>query len=449
MKLSFLGGAKSVTGANYLLEVNGKNILIDCGLFQGDKKAEEENFSPFSYDPKTIDAVFITHGHADHVGKVPFLYHHGFKGNVYATAPTRDIALIVLRDSIHILASEHPQKQKECEELAKITEGLGKFFHVLEYEQDIDLGEGITAKLKDAGHILGSSFVEIEANGKLILFSGDIGNTTSEFFDDPTRITKADYVIMESVYGDRIRPEDAKRKDMLEDVIEDTVKRNGVVLIPAFAVERTQEVLYDLDSLVTQGRIPEIPVFVDSPMAIAATKVFQSYPEFYRKEIQKAIQGGEDLFNFKGLVFSESTEESKSINEVTGPKIIIAGSGMSTGGRILHHEARYLSDPDSTILFVGYQAKRTRGRSIRDGAKQVKIFGKHVPIRCNIRVIDGYSAHADQEQLVNWVKPFKSSVKQVFLVQGEAEASQALAYRLKDFLGIDARIPSPGDSIEL
>lgn len=448
MKLTFCGGAKEVTGANYLIESQGKKILIDCGLVQGEKSGEEQNFEEFLYDAKEIDAVFVTHAHIDHVGRLPLLRRRGFKGRIYVTAPAKDLLMLALNDAQEILEEEAERNGHGVLYSKDDVRSLENHFEIIEYGKTISRGH-FSVRFFDAGHILGSAIIEIEAEGKIIIFSGDLGNTPSQLFNSPHIFTKADYVVMECVYGDRVHKKDIPRKDAFENVIEDTAKRGGVLIIPAFAMERTQEILYDVESLVSHGRIPQLPVFVDSPLAIRATKIYQQYSHYYNEEVRRELEEGRSLFHFPNLIFTQTVEESKHINEVRSPKIIIAGSGMSQGGRILHHERRYLPNPESTLLFIGYQAEGSRGKRILKGADYVSIFGEKIPIHCHIVSIEGYSAHADQEDLVNWARPFKDVVEKVFLVQGEEKAAEALASQLKDFLGIEAVIPSSGESVEL
>lgn len=448
MKLSFCGGAKEVTGANYLLESGDAKILIDCGLFQGEDNEQGKNNQEFPYNPKSITALCITHAHVDHIGRLPFLYKRGFKGKTYATPPTKDLLLLALHDTQRLLEEEARENGYPPPYTKEDVSLVEHQIETQEYKKAFSSGP-FSVRFLTAGHILGSCSIEIKAEGKTIIFSGDLGNPASPFLDPPAVFGEADYVVMESVYGDRLHIKTVPRKDALENVIEDNAKRGGALMIPAFALERTQEILYDLDSLVSEGRVPSLPVFVDSPLAIAATKVYQRYPDYYKEEVRQKIKENGDLFSCPCLTFTENVEESKRINDIPLPKIIVAGSGMSQGGRILHHERRYLKDAKSTILFVGYQAKGSRGRKIFERAKYVRIFGEEIHVRSRISSIDGYSAHADQEDLVNWARPFKDVVKKVFLVQGEEEAAKALSFQLKDFLGIEVIIPSNGESVLL
>lgn len=448
MKLTFCGGAKSVTGANYLLESNGRKILVDCGLQQGGYFAEKQNFEPFSYNPSEIGAVFITHAHIDHIGRLPKLLRDGFRGEVYSTPATRDFAELMLLDSENILNKEAVREGRpplydtdDVNRLMSHWKGVG-------YHRPMEFG-GFKIEFFDAGHILGSAIIKIEAEGKTIVFSGDLGNSPAPIIQSTEKISSADYCLIESVYGDRLHEPADKRRGMLEDAIEDTVKSGGVLMIPAFAMERTQDLLYHLHQLFEEGRIPRVPVFIDSPLAIKVTAVYKKYEANFNQEVLKMERAGDDILNFPGLRLTLTTEQSKEINNVPAPKIILAGSGMSHGGRILHHESRYLSDPKSTILFVGYQARGSLGERIRNGAKSARIFGQEIPVRCRVREISAYSAHADQRQLLDWVKPMRMSLKKVFVVQGEEEASNVLAQKIRDEYAVDAIAPEPLSEVVL
>jgi metallo-beta-lactamase family protein len=451
-KLTFYGGTKTVTGANYLLESGGSRILIDCGLWQGSNFCEKGNFEPFPYDPKDIKAVFVTHAHIDHTGRLPKLYKQGFKGKIFSTLPTRDFAEHLLLDSEHLLHQEAKNRN-----LAPIfdIEDVNKTlltWQGVPYHQKIKLA-GFEIEFFDAGHILGSSFIVVTApRGRQIVFSGDLGNSPAPLIKSTETIPQADYALMESTYGARIHEELPQRKEILEDLIENTVKAGGVLMIPAFALERTQELLFELNDLVENGRIPKVPVFVDSPLAIKLTAVYKKYSsdeKYFNKQAIGQIRRGDAIFDFPGLRLTLTTQASKEINEVAPPKVIIAGAGMSQGGRILHHERRYLPDPKSTILFVGYQAKGSLGRQILDGAKEVKIFNERVPVKCRVKAIGGYSAHADQPRLLKWLYPARLTLKKLFLVQGEEDQMEPLAQKIKDELALEAEIPNYGSSVRL
>ena len=456
MKITFYGGARSVTGANYLLDTGTVKLLIDCGLNQGTKYAEDLNYQPFDYNPEEIDYVFVTHSHIDHIGRLPKLYKDGFRGTVYTTAATRDLMAVALPDNMKQIQQEakengHPPlfEQKDLDGLMSLIQGIN-------YYEPIDLGEGIKVIFHDAGHILGSAIIEIqwpESGGiKKVFFSGDLGNSPTPLLRPNDTISGADYVVIESAYGDRAHETHEKGKEKLIGVIENTIKRGGVLMIPSFAVERTQELLFELNELFNANRIPKVPVFIDSPLAIKMTAVYQRHPECFNKEAVYLIKSGDDIFDFPGLKMTATTEESKMINDIPPPKIIIAGSGMSQGGRILHHEVRYLPDPKSTILFICYQVDGSLGRRIQKGEKEVKILGQSVSINCYVENLSGFSAHADQPGLLRWVASSKQKggePKKVFVVQGEEEAAGTLASLVHDNLGISAVAPQTGDSFEL
>lgn len=451
MKLIFHGGAKTVTGANYLLESDSSRILIDCGLNQGCDYCERLNFEPFPYVPETIDAVFITHSHIDHIGRLPQLYKAGFRGKIFSTPPTKDFAEHLLIDSEGLLAKEAEEKRLEpIYDLNDIGETMALWKGV-EYHQKIKV-KNFEVEFYDAGHILGSSMIKVSTEGKKIIFSGDLGNVPAPLVKDTEIIEDADYCLIESVYGDRFHENPESRKEILENVIEETVKAGGVLLIPAFAMERTQEVLYELNELVENGRIPKTPIFVDSPLAIKLTEIYKKYsrnPDYFDQETLSAERKDDAIFDFPGLKLTQTTAQSKEINDVRPPKVIIAGAGMSQGGRILHHEYRYLSGPKNAILFIGYQAQNSLGRRILDGAPSVKIFNEKIPVRCRIKSISGYSAHADQKQLLKWLYPMRLNLKKVFIVQGEEEQMIPLATKIKDELAIEAMIPSKGEEVLL
>jgi metallo-beta-lactamase family protein len=448
MKLKFLGAAGTVTGSNFLLEArDGTQIMVDCGLQQGGYYAEKTNFEPFAFDAKNIKAVFITHAHLDHIGRIPKLIHEGFVGKVYSSAPTRDFAEIMLLDSQHIVGAEAEREGKENFYTTENLEKLVRVWTPVQYHEEVVIGP-FSVTLYDAGHILGSSFIAIEADGKRVVFSGDLGNSPAPIIKPTEPLVDADYCVMESTYGNRIHEDASKREGELEDAIEDTVRNKGVLLIPAFAMERTQELLMHMNNLVEQGRVPRVPIFLDSPLAIHVTELFKKYRNYFNDADRKQSYI-DDMFNFKGLRFTLTTEESKEINSVPAPKIIIAGSGMSQGGRILHHEARYLSGENNMILFIGYQAQNSLGRKIQDGAESVFIHGQEVKVRCKKKTISSYSAHADQPHLLAWLRPSRATLKRVFLVHGEQESAEVLGQKIRDELAIDARVPALGDEVEL
>jgi len=453
MKLHFYGGAGSVTGANYLLETSKAKILIDCGLFQGSSVLEKKNYQSFPYQPKEVDFVLITHAHLDHIGRLPKLIDQGFAGKILTTAPTIDFARLMLEDSQNILHHKAVRAGIIPPPDGGRIESMMKMFEVVEYEESVKLNDQLSVKFREAGHVLGSAVIEVSAEDKKIIFSGDLGSGRMPILRKPAEIKQADYVIIESTYGDRSHETVQASKDTVEDVVEETIAQGGVLMIPSFALERTQQLLYHFNELVENHRIPEIPIFVDSPLAIKLTKIYSRYPQYYDKEAGLLIKSGDDIFKFPGLKLTLSTEESKAINEVAPPKIIIAGSGMSQGGRIIHHEARYLSDPKNTLLIVTYQAQGTLGRKILEGTKKVKILDKRIEIKARVEHINGYSSHADQKDLINWLKSIiengSKRPKDIFVVQGEQKPALALAQNIKDHLGLSAQVPKIGQIIEL
>ncbi len=455
MRLTFYGAAQMVTGSNYLLEIGSANrqikVLVDCGMFQGSSDSEAKNYDDFPYDPAGINAVFLSHSHADHAGRLPKLYKYGFRGTVYATPPTLDMAALALPDSLSLLSRE-ANKHEGHEALYSVedVEAVLKLAQASKYGEVIDLGSGVKAILHDAGHILGSASIEIQAEGKRIYFSGDLGNPPTPLLKPFEFPGAADYIVVESCYGNRIHEDRATRKEKLRQVVQDSVNQGGVLMIPSFAIERTQELLYELHLMHNAGEIPDVPIYLDSPLAIRLTEIYKKYPDYFNQDAAMLIASG-DLFKFPGLEYMLSTEDSKTINDKPMPKIIIAGSGMSSGGRILHHEQRYLPDPNSAILFIGFQAEGTLGRKIFDGRPEVKIFDEKIPVRCKVKAIGGYSSHADQPTLLKWVgEGVKGgNLKKVFVIHGESESAKALADKISSDFSVAAVAPTTGQSFDL
>ena len=443
MKLTFHGGAREVTGANYLLESGSTKILIDCGMMQGSNYAERQNFEPFPYSPKEIEAVLVTHAHIDHTGRLPKLVKDGFEGNIFSTPPTREFARHLLEDSVDILSREAKHHGREPFCRPETLEVMMNLWKAVKYKEKLNIGP-FEIIFHNSGHILGAAFIEVRTEGKTIIFSGDLGNMPSPLIKPLEYFEKADYCLVESTYGGRLHERIDKLRDDLEDIVEDTVRMGGVLMIPAFAMERTQTLLFHLDSLMGEGRIPKVPVYLDSPLAIRLTNVYKEFGDYFNEETQGFLKKDKSLFDFPSLTRTLKTEESRKISRVPAPKIIIAGSGMSQGGRIIHHEKEYLPDPKSQILFVGYQVKGSLGRRIMDGEKTVRIMGEEVPVRAKPVVIQGYSAHADQKQILDWLSPMRDTLKKVFVVQGEEDQSQPLADKIEDELAVSAEIPVSG-----
>jgi metallo-beta-lactamase family protein len=446
VKITFCGGAGSVTGSNFLLEVEDKKILIDCGLTQGIKLADDVNWDPFPYDPKEIDILFITHAHIDHIGRIPKLISEGFKGKIYSTLPTKALALPMLEDTVSILSKNRQYDLSSIynEENIKKTFSLWLGF---EYYQNIKITDNLEVSFLNAGHILGSAMIQFVLNNKKILFTGDLGNSPSPLLPDTDIVKDIDYLIMESVYGDRNHESRNDRRKNLEKVIEDNYRRKGALIIPTFSLERSQELLFELNDLVENNRIPSMPIFLDSPLAIRITEVFKEFKKYFNENAQKIMLQDGHLFDFPGLHATLRSEESKMINKVANPKIIIAGSGMSLGGRVVHHERHYLPDPNNTLLLTGYQSVGTPGRLIQEGVKTVKISGEDVPVRSHIVTIYGYSGHKDSDGLLNFVENTAEMVKKVFVVMGEPRSTMFLVQKLRDNLGIEAYAPEDNEIV--
>lgn len=452
IRLSFYGGAQEVTGACYLFETDHARILIDCGMFQCPRFCEKKNVEDFPFDPASIDALIVTHSHIDHIGRVPKLARHGFRGRMYSTHPTRDFADLMLRDSLGILEKEaRSQDENVFYGEADIDKALS-LWEGKKYGEEFFIKD-TRVRLKNAAHILGSAIVELTVGSgtdvKTIAFTGDLGNSPTPLLDPLEYIEGTQFLVIESAYGDRVHEDRTQRKIKLERVIEDTFGHGGTLMIPAFSLERTQELLYEFNELAENRRIPRVPVFLDSPLAIKATRIYRNYPLYFNEEAQALIRSGDDLFRFPGLQMTERTEESKGINEVPSPKIIIAGAGMMQGGRILHHAKRYLPDSKNTLLFIGYQAAGSVGRRLYDGADSVQIHGETVPVRATIKAIGGYSAHADSDALFDFVEHTADTLQKTFVVQGEPAAALYLVQRIRDNLGVDAVAPRYGESFTL
>ena len=473
MKITFLGATQMVTGSNFLVETAGKKFLVDCGMFQGREELEEENYNPFDYDPKEIDFMLLTHAHIDHSGRIPKLYNEGFSGPIYAQKATCDLCSIMLPDSGHIQEMEAEWKNKKrlrkgqetkpplytAEDAIKSQE----LFVPVKYDEIIQVDENIYVRFNDAGHMLGSSIIEVwtKEDGKetKTVFSGDIGNNDIPLLSSPTMIESCDYLVMESTYGSRLHMKNDEKAEIFLDVVSETIDNGGTVVIPSFAVGRTQEILYELEKIKEKKHDEEfnrkyktlmkVPVYVDSPLAISATEIFKKNTDLFEDEIKEKIEAGNNPLEFPGLKFTRTVDESKALNESQEPSIIISASGMCDVGRIKHHLKHNIWNPKSTILFVGYQAPGTLGHSIVNGAKKVTIFGEEMAVNARIEYIEGYSGHADQEWLMNFVYSFISKPKHIFLVHGEDDSQTVLKNKILEGTGIGVSIPEYGETYEL
>ncbi len=451
MKLTFLGAVGTVTGSKYLIEHRDQKVLVDCGLFQGFKQLRLRNWAPLPVDPKTIDKVVLTHAHIDHSGYIPLLVRNGFTGRVLATPPTVALCGILLPDSGHLqerdaeFANRHGHSkhkpalplytQEDAEAALDQFTGLG-------FDERHDLGSGLSVRFRTAGHILGAAMARLEANSTSILFSGDLGRPNTPTMPDPAPVKEADYLVVESTYGNRKHPTDDP-EDVLADIITRTAARGGTVVIPSFAVGRAQTLLYHIHHLKELNRIPDLPVFLDSPMAIDASDIFCDFPNSHR------LTAAEARAACGAATFTRDTEASKALDRSRVPQIIISASGMATGGRILHHLIRFAPDPRNTIVFAGFQAGGTRGAAIVGGAEAVKIFGDYVPIKAEVHNLDMLSAHADADEIMGWLGHFEKPPKMTFITHGEPEASDALRLRIKEELGWDCLVPEYRDTIPL
>ncbi|MBI1310616.1 TIGR00730 family Rossman fold protein [bacterium] len=465
MRLTFLGANRQVTGSRYCLEANGSRVMVDCGLVQ-ERAFLDRNWEPCSIDPKSFDALLITHAHIDHLGLVPKFVKDGFKSTIYATHPTVELADVMLRDSAKIQEEDAHYKQRRHHREGRrgrhpevplyTTDDVVKalpLFEGVDYLEPVHVAKGITATWYDAGHILGSAMIEIAVTEggerRTIVFSGDIGQRDKPLIHDPSYFRYADYVVMESTYGDREHEHNGDIETQLEKIVTDTVARGGNVVIPVFAVERAQELMYYVSRLVHANRIPDIPVFLDSPMASDVTAIFRKHRNWLDDETRELIQSHEPPLQFPGLRITRSTEESMEINRIITPCIIMAPAGMCNAGRIKHHLRLNIGRDESTIVFVGHQAKGTLGRRILDGEREVRIHGRSLRVYAKIERIDGLSAHADRNGLVEWLSHFESPPRRLFLTHGEEESSLALARTIRDRLGWEATVPEYGNSIDL
>ncbi len=473
MKVTFLGATKTVTGSNFLVEGAGKKFLVDCGMYQGQATDELQNEAPFLFDVNEIDFMLLTHAHIDHSGRIPKLYNEGYRNPIFATKATCDLCSIMLPDSGHIQEMEAEWKNKKrkrkgekeippmytAEDAARSLE----VFRPVKYDELIEIDPNIHVRYNDAGHMLGSSIIEIwvreDDKETKIVFTGDLGNNDIPLLSEPTMIESADYLVMESTYGNRLHIRNDEKAEEFLKIVSETLDKGGTVVIPSFAVGRTQEILYELNRLKEDLHDEEFyreyetlmraPVYVDSPLAISATEVFEDNMDLFDEETKKIMQSGDNPLEFPGLKFTKTADESKELNESNESSIIISASGMCEVGRIKHHLKHNLWNPNSTILFVGYQAPGTLGRKIVDGAKTVKIFGEEIAVNARIEYIEGYSGHADQEWLLNFIYSFFTKPKHIFLVHGEPEGQIVLRDKIIENTNIPVTIPEFGECYEL
>ena len=473
MKITFLGATKIVTGSNFLVEAAGKKFLVDCGLYQGKAELEEQNYREFDYNPAEIDFMLLTHAHIDHSGRIPKLYNDGFKGPIYAHKATCDLCQIMLPDSGHIQEMEAEWKNKKRIRKGQLTRGplytaedalkCMEIFVPVKYDEIIQVSENIYVRFNDAGHMLGSSTIEIWAkeDGKetKAVFSGDLGNNDIPLLSEPTMIDNCDYLVMESTYGSRLHIRNDQKAELFLKIVSETIDNGGTVVIPSFAVGRTQEILYEINKIKENRHDEEflreyrtlmkVPVYVDSPLAISATQVFKENMDLFEDEVKEEMERGNNPLEFPGLKFTQTADESKALNESNEPSIIISASGMCDVGRIKHHLKHNIWNPKSTILFVGYQAPGTLGYEIVNGAKKVTIFGEEFAVNARIEYIEGYSGHADQEWLMNFVYSFYNKPKHIFLVHGEEESQEVLRNKILENTGIGVTIPEYGETYQL
>jgi metallo-beta-lactamase family protein len=463
--LTFMGAARGVTGSRYLLEFGDIKLLVDCGLYQ-EREFQDRNWEPFRYPPGEIQAVLLTHAHLDHCGLLPKLVREGFRGRIICTPATADITRIILLDAAKIQEEDAAYKKKRhlregrkgpYPEVPLYTvadaEATLPLFDTVEYDETVTVGDGIEATFHDAGHVLGSSMIKLRFSGegekRSIVFSGDIGRWDRPMLQDPSVFRRTDYIVMESTYGDREHEDNDEIGDELAGIVNETFRAGGKIIVPSFALQRAQEIMYYLNILRIEKRIPDLQIFLDSPMAIKITEVFKGYHELFDKEMKELLTNRQSPFDFTGLKMVETVAESKSLNDISDTVMIIAGSGMCTGGRIKHHLVNNISQPENTILFIGYQAEGTLGRHIVDGAKSVRIFGQPRPIRARIAQINGFSAHADRDDLLRWISKLSVKPRHVFITHGEKNAAENFQEFLQQKTGFEASVPEYGMKVRL
>lgn len=454
MKISFHGACREVTGSCILIENEKYSFLVDCGMFQDNRFSSNKNFEHFGFEVKDIDFVLLTHAHMDHCGRLPKLYKEGFRGNIYCTAATRDLAELMLIDSARIIRQEAAEHETEPLYTEDDVAGLSQLFKTIEYDENFEINKDIKVRLMDAGHILGSAIFEVWAKDgvieKKLVFSGDLGNSPTPIIRDAEYIDGADVVCVESTYAGRVHESKKDGLKAIRQAITDSIGNHGVLMIPIFVLEKAQEILFELNYLIENKQVPSVPMFLDSPLAIKAIAVYKKYSQIYNNKAQSLVKGGDDLFNFPGLEYTQTREESKKINGVPAPKVILAGSGMCTGGRIPHHLKFNLGDPKSQLLIVSYQVEGSLGRKLLDGAREVEVDGALVRVRAKISALGCYSSHADHPHLMKWIKTIiKPEPKKIFVIHGEASGNQLLADDLRKKFGSESLVPEYGQKYEI
>jgi metallo-beta-lactamase family protein len=460
--ITFLGAARNVTGSRYLLECGNSHVLVDCGLHQ-ERAYRARDWEPFAFPPDRIDAVILTHAHLDHCGYLPKLVADGFSGPIFCTPASADIAKIVLRDAAYIMAEDAKHKQRrhdrEKRKSPRVIRPLyteedvtrvNPLFTPVSIDIDFDVADGVTGCFHEAGHILGSAMVRLVLGGnRSVLFSGDIGRWDKPILNDPDVFEAADFVVMESTYGDRRHEDPGDLLDLLADAVDTANTRGGNLIIPSFAIGRTQELLYQFNQLLVEDRIPHLSTFLDSPMAIRVTDVFRAHPELFDEQMNALVHDHQSPFAMPNLNYSKSSSESKAINHIRGTVVVIAGSGMCTGGRIKHHLVHNISRPESVVLFVGYQAYGTLGREISSGKKSVRIFGAHRDVRARVLQLHGFSAHADQDELLRWLGSVRKAPKRIFVTHGEDAVAEEFSDLVTEKTGIASLAPEYHERVVL
>ena len=474
MKLKFCGATRTVTGSCYYLDTGEFKLLVDCGAFQGKDELDALNYEPFPFDPSQLDAIFLTHAHYDHCGRIPMLVKQGFKGRIIGTQPTRDLAKIVLLDSAKLQQEEYERWQSRSKKETPgknlsaegslyaqrkplfseaDVEAMFDLFDVYPYGASVDMKKGVEFRMRDAGHILGSAMIEFwvktkEGRDRKFVFSGDLGQPGARIVRDPDLVRESDYVICEATYGNRLHK--SKDETVLEllSILKQAQEQEGNVLIPSFAIERTQEILYEINLFVENKLLENLEVYLDSPMASKATDIFKQYPTFYDEDARRLLEKGDDPFHFPGLVAVDSAEESKRLISKKGV-VIIAGSGMCTGGRIVHHIKNHIEKENTHMIFVGYQVEGTLGRRIVDRQPEVRVMGQTLAVKAQIHTLGGFSAHGDQRDLRYWLRSFGHSPKKIFIVHGDEEIAIGFGSNIKSELGIEVDIPKLNEEFDL